>query len=192
MKHSIKLFITVLTLTLSSAVFSAESYKIDSKGMHASIQFKVKHLGYSWLTGRFNDFEGSINYDGNSPSASSVNVTINTSSIDSNHAERDKHLRSEDFLNTKKYPTATFKSTSIKSKGKGKADISGILSLNGVSKTVTINAVEIGAGSDPWGGFRRGFEGSTEITLKDFNINFNLGPASKTVFLELHVEGIRQ
>jgi polyisoprenoid-binding protein YceI len=76
--------------------------------------------------------------------------------------------------------------------GKGKADITGILTLNGVSKSVTINASEIGGGKDPWGGFRRGFEGTTEISLKDFNINFNLGPASEKVLLELYIEGVRQ
>ncbi len=71
-------------------------------------------------------------------------------------------------------------------------DIIGTLTLNGVSKSVTIDASEIGAGSDPWGGFRRGFEGTAEIALKDFNINFNLGPASEKVLLELYVEGIRK
>jgi polyisoprenoid-binding protein YceI len=192
MNNTIKIIGAVLALTLSSAVFSAETYQIDKKGMHASIQFKIKHLGYSWLTGRFNDFDGIIVYDEKSPTASSVNVTIKTASVDSNHAERDKHLRDEDFLNVSKYPTASFKSTNIVSKGEGKADITGDLTLNGVTKAVTIATIEIGAGSDPWGGFRRGFEGTTEIALKDFNINFNLGPASEKVLLELNVEGIRQ
>ncbi|MFT6153065.1 MAG: polyisoprenoid-binding protein YceI [Bermanella sp.] len=192
MNNTIKIIGAVLALTLSSAVFSAETYQIDKKGMHASIQFKIKHLGYSWLTGRFNDFDGTIVYDEKSPTASSVNVTIKTASVDSNHAERDKHLRDEDFLNVSKYPTASFKSTNIVSKGEGKADITGDLTLNGVTKAVTIATIEIGAGSDPWGGFRRGFEGTTEIALKDFNINFNLGPASEKVLLELNVEGIRQ
>lgn len=192
MKHTIKSLTAALVLTLSSQTFSAETYQIDTKGMHAAIEFKIKHLGYSWLTGRFNDFSGTITYDEKSPSASAVDVTIKTSSVDSNHAERDKHLRSDDFLNVKKFPTATFKSNKVVSTGKDKADITGILTLNGVSKSVTIKSSEIGAGTDPWGGFRRGFEGSTEIALKDFNINFNLGPASEKVLLSLYIEGIRQ
>jgi polyisoprenoid-binding protein YceI len=191
MKHTIKVIGAALALSLSSSVFSAETYQIDKKGMHAFIEFKIKHLGYSWLKGRFNDFDGTITYDEKSPSASAVNVTIKTSSVDSNHAERDQHLRGKDFLNVSKHPTATFKSTGVKSKGKGKVDITGNLTLNGVTKSVVIDASEIGGGNDPWGGFRRGFEGTTEITLKDFDINFNLGPASQTVLLELSVEGIR-
>jgi polyisoprenoid-binding protein YceI len=192
MKNSIKVIGAVLALTLSSAAFSAETYQIDKKGMHAAIQFKIKHLGYSWLIGRFNDFDGTIIYDEKSPTASSVNVIIKTSSVDSNHAERDKHLRGDDFLNVSKYPTAKFESSKVTSMGKGKVNITGMLTLNGVSKSVTINASEIGGGKDPWGGFRRGFEGTTEIALKDFNINFNLGPASEKVLLELYVEGVRQ
>jgi len=192
MKNTIKIIGASLALSLSSALFAAETYQIDTKGMHASIEFKIKHLGYSWLKGRFNDFSGTLTYDEKSPSASSVEVTINTKSVDSNHAERDKHLRDKDFLNVSKHATATFKSTKVISKGKGKADIIGTLTLNGVSKPVTIDATEIGAGSDPWGGYRRGFEGTTEIALKDFNINFNLGPASEKVLLELNIEGIRK
>ena len=192
MKHTLKILGSALLLTLSSAAFSAETYQIDTKGMHASIEFKIKHLGYSWLKGRFNDFSGSISYDEKSPESSNVQVTINTASLDSNHAERDKHLRGEDFLNVSKYPTATFKSTKVVAKDNGQADIMGTLTLNGVSKEVTLEANEIGAGKDPWGGFRRGFEGSTTIALKDFNINFNLGPASKNVELLLYVEGIRK
>jgi polyisoprenoid-binding protein YceI len=192
MKNLSKTLIAGLALTLSATAFSAEKYVIDTKGMHAFIEFKIKHLGYSWLKGRFNDFEGDFTYDGQSPEKSSVNVTIQTASVDSNHAERDKHLRNSDFLDVSKYPTATFKSTKVISKGTGKADIIGDLTLHGVTKSVTIDVVEIGAGKDPWGGFRRGFMGTTEIALKDFNINFNLGPASETVQLILNIEGIRK
>jgi len=192
MKNSIKAVGAGLVLTLSSSVFAAESYVIDTKGMHAFVEFKIKHLGYSWLKGRFNDFEGEFNYDEKNPEKSNVNVTIKTASVDSNHAERDKHLRGSDFLNVSKYPTATFKSTKVVSKEKGEADIHGKLTLNGVTRDIIIDAEEIGAGSDPWGGFRRGFEGSTVIALKDYNINFNLGPASEKVELILNIEGVRK
>lgn len=192
MKNTIKALGAGLALTLSAQAFSAESYVIDTKGMHAFIEFKIKHLGYSWLKGRFNDFNGEFTFDEKNPETSSVNVTIQTASIDSNHAERDKHLRSGDFLNVSKYPTATFKSTKVVSDEKGEADIHGEFTLNGVTKKIVIEAEEIGAGSDPWGGFRRGFEGKTEIALKDYNINFNLGPASEKVELILNIEGIRK
>lgn len=106
-----------------------------------------------------------------------MNVTINTTSVDTNHAERDKHLRSADFLNTAKYPQATFTSTSVKKDGDD-TDITGDLTLNGVTKPVTLEAKLIGQGDDPWGGKRAGFEAEGKIKLKDFNIKTDLGPAS--------------
>ena len=130
--------------------------------------------------------------DAANPEASKVNVTINTASLDSNHAERDKHLRSADFLNVDKHPQASFVSTAVKSTGEGTADITGDLTLNGVTKPVVIQARLLGEGQDPWGGYRAGFEGSTRIALKDFGITKDLGPASQEVELILSVEGIRQ
>lgn len=172
----------------------ADTYEIDAKGAHASINFAVKHLGYSWLTGRFDTFSGEFTYDPTKPEASTINVTIDTTSVNSNHAERDKHLRSPDFLNVEKFPKATFVSKQIKVDGddKNEFDIIGDLTLNGVTKSITIEVDKVGEGKDPWGGYRAGFEGETEINMKDFNIKMDLGPASQTVKLELHVEGIKK
>ncbi|HEY8939351.1 MAG TPA: YceI family protein [Cellvibrio sp.] len=170
----------------------ADNYVIDTKGAHASINFAIKHLGYSVLTGRFDKFEGEFTYDPAKPEASTINVTIDTTSINSNHAERDKHLRSADFLNVEKFPKATFVSKSIKADGKDEFDIIGDLTLNGVTKSVTIEVEKVGEGKDPWGGYRAGFSGETEIKLKDFNIKMDLGPASQTVKLELEVEGVKK
>lgn len=187
-----------LLFTLATLVFAANTYAAtyviddDNKGAHAFINFKIKHLGYSWLTGRFNTFSGSFDYDANKLADSSVQVTIDTSSIDSNHARRDKHLRSDDFLDVDKFPKATFVSTSIKVINDNQFKIIGNLTLHGVTKQITIDAEKIGEGKDPWGGYRAGFAGTTEIALKDFAIEKNLGPASTHVILELHVEGIRK
>jgi polyisoprenoid-binding protein YceI len=170
----------------------ADKYAIDTKGAHASINFSIKHLGYSYLTGRFNNFSGDFTYDPKDVAASTINVTIDTTSVDSNHAERDKHLRSADFLNVDKFPKATFVSKKIVVDEDGEFDIVGDLTLNGVTKSITIDVEKVGEGKDPWGGYRVGFEGETEFALKDFNITKDLGPASQTVKLELHVEGIKQ
>jgi polyisoprenoid-binding protein YceI len=170
----------------------ADTYKIDTEGAHAFVQFRIKHLGYSWLYGRFNEFDGEFSYDQDDPSESQIEVTIRTASIDSNHAERDKHLRGEDFLDVDKYPTARFVSTSYEETGFNKAVLKGDLNLRGVTKPVTIEVDRVGSGPDPWGGYRMGFEGRTEIALKDFGIDYNLGPASTDVELILSVEGIRQ
>ena len=174
-----------------AAPASAADFVIDTAKAHASINFRVKHLGYSWLTGRFDDFSGTFTYDDAKPEASKVKVEINTESVNSNHAERDKHLRGKDFLDTANHPKAVFESTAVKMNG-DKATIVGNLTLRGVTKEVEIAAEPIGGGPDPWGGFRPGFVGTTRVPLKDFGINFDLGPASEEVELTLNVEGIRQ
>ncbi|TBU89794.1 YceI family protein [Stutzerimonas kirkiae] len=182
-------------LALGSALFAGQAlaadYAIDKEGQHAFINFKISHLGYSWLYGTFKDFDGSFSFDAAKPEASSVKVEIKTASLDSNHAERDKHLRGDKFLNTSKHPTSTFESTSVKSTGEGSADITGNLTLNGVTKPVVIKAKFLGEGNDPWGGYRAGFEGGTTLKLSDFNIQ-GPGPASQEVELILTVEGIRK
>lgn len=187
---------TFAALALSAAVIApqalAADYVIDKKGQHAFINFKISHLGYSWLYGTFNDFNGTFSYDEAAPEASKVQVTINTASVDSNHAERDKHLRSGDFLNVDKHPQANFVSTGVAMTGEKTADISGDLTLNGVTKPVVIKAALTGMGQDPWGGYRAGFEGTTTLKLKDFDIAMDLGPASQEVQLILSVEGVRQ
>ncbi|MFK5913979.1 MAG: YceI family protein [Woeseiaceae bacterium] len=185
-----------ITALLAMSIFvvpiQAAVYDIDIDGAHATVQFKIKHLGYSWLTGRFNKFSGHFSYDEKQPDASKIEINIDTSSIDSNHAERDKHLRSKDFLDVSKYPTAKFVSTSFKEKGKSTAVIKGKLTLHGVTKNIDIELEHVGHGADPWGGYRRGFAGSTMLTLKDFGITTDLGPASRQVEMFLAIEGVRR
>src|SRR5690554_2257923 len=168
------------------------TYAFDTQGAHQFVTFKISHLGYSWLYGRFNDFYGEFTYDAENPENSSVSVTIDTASVDSNHAERDKHLRSEDFLQVSEFPQATFKSKLVVVDDDGEADIIGDLTLRGVTREVSLDAEMLGHGEDPWGGYRMGFEADTELTLEDFGIPMNLGPASETVKIEISVEGIRQ
>lgn len=177
---------------LGGTAAHADDYVIDTKDAHAFVQFKISHLGYSWLLGRFNDFEGSFSYDESNPENASVSVTIDTASIDSNHAERDKHLRSDDFLHVEEYPQASFESTSYQPNGDGTGTLTGKFTLHGVTKDISIDVKEIGAGPDPWGGFRRGFEGGVTLTLADYGIDYDLGPASREVEIFLSIEGIRQ
>lgn len=172
------------------SVASAADYVIDTKGAHASINLKIKHLGYSWIKGRFNEFDGTFSYDPQNLAASEVKVNVDTSSFDTNHAERDKHVRSEDFLDVKKYATATFTSTQVTPKGDNGMTIDGNLTLHGQTKPISIDAQLVGEGDDPWGGYRAGFTGTTRIELKDFGIQV-MGDSSYAD-LELHVEGVRQ
>jgi len=186
------LFLAVLAAAVAvAAPAKAADYVIDTAKSHASINFRIKHLGFSWLTGRFNDFSGTFAFDDAHPEASKVKVEVNTDSIDSNHAERDKHLRSKEFLDTAAFPQATFESTAVKVNG-DEATITGNLTLHGVTKSIEIAAERVGGGADPWGGFRQGFTGTMRIPLKDFGIKFDLGPASQEVELTLNIEGVRQ
>lgn len=177
---------------LVSGAANAEKYIIDTQGAHAFIQFRIKHLGYSWLYGRFNSFEGSFDLDRKNLENSTISLNIDPASIDSNHAERDKHLRSKDFLAVSDFPKASFTSTSLKLKDKTSGTLIGNLTLHGVTKPVEIAVKLIGEGKDPWGGYRVGFEGSTTLTLKDFGIDKDLGPASAQVEMILGIEGIKQ
>ncbi len=187
-----KLLLAASVAAMMTLPAQAADYVIDTQGAHAFVQFKISHLGYSWLYGRFNTFSGDFSYDADKPEAAKIQLTINTASVDSNHAERDKHLRSADFLNVSKHPKASFVSTKVVAKDGGKFDLHGNLTLNGVTREVVIAAEKLGEGSDPWGGYRAGFAGTASLTLKDFDIKMDLGPASSTVYLDLTVEGIRK
>lgn len=169
----------------------AADYKIDTEGAHAFVEFKIKHLGYSWLLGRFNSFEGDFSYDKKAPDDTKISVVIDTNSIDSNHAERDKHLRGKDFLDVKTFPTASFKSQSFTFNKDGVATVTGEFTLKGVTNTISFPVKEIGQGNDPWGGYRAGFEGKTQLKLTDYNIAYDLGPASSHVDIYLYIEGIK-
>jgi len=181
-------------LMASTAMASEEHYQFDIKGQHAFIQFKVKHLGYSWLYGEFRKFNGNFTFDAANAKHNSVHVTIDAMSIDTNHAERNKHLRSPDFFAAKKFPVITYNSTSYEDKGNGHGIMHGMLTMRGVSKAVDLDVNQIGTGKDPWGGYRRGFEAHTTLHLSDYNMPFapKLGPVSDSVELNISIEGIRE
>jgi polyisoprenoid-binding protein YceI len=187
-----KSLLAIGLLALISGSVLAADYAVDNAGAHASINFKIKHLGFSWLTGRFNNFDGKFNYDPAKPEEAKIVINIDTDSVDSNHAERDKHLRSDDFLHSSKYPKAKFVSKKIEDVGGEKLKIYGDFTLHGITKSIVIAATKIGEGTDPWGGYRVGFEGTTRIAMADYGITKNLGPASTHVELSFNIEGIKQ
>jgi polyisoprenoid-binding protein YceI len=165
-----------------SAPLMAADYSIDKEGQHAFVNFKASHLGYSYIIGRFTDFEGSFSHDDANASASSVNVTINSKSVDTNHAERDKHLRSDDFFNVDKQPQMTFASTGYDGK-----QLKGDLTIMGVTKSVILDVTKIGEGKDPWGGYRAGFTGAVTLAAADFGLPKWIG----NMEVELNVEGVK-
>lgn len=186
-----KFLYTLLFLVAVNAA-SADKYKIDTEGAHAFVQFKISHLGYSWLYGRFDEFSGEFEYDETKPANANIQMTVQTNSVNSNHAARDKHLRGEDFLNVSKHPTASFKSTSFTPDTNGNGVMKGDLTLNGVTQEITLDVSFVGGGKDPWGGERRGYEATTELKLSDFKIKKSTGGAFEQLFLTVSVEGIKQ
>ena len=185
---------TFALITALPAHAATENYAIDIKGQHAFIQFKIQHLGYSYELGSFRTFDGQFSYDDEKPSNNRVSVKIDTASLDTNHAERDKHLRSDDFFDVAKYPESSFVSTGYRDLGNGKGVLSGTFTLRGVSKALDIQVHQVGAGKDPWGGFRRGFEGHATLHLSDYHMKKGamLGPVAEEVEIYLSIEGVRQ
>ena len=160
----------VSTITLAAP----KEYKFDIEGAHAFVQFKAKHLGISWLYGRFNDFDGSFTYDPENDANNKVSAKVDVSSVDSNHAERDVHLRKDDLLNVDKFKYATFESTKYKTVGKNKAELTGKLTLMGITKEITLDVDLLGKTVAPWEKGKNleriGFEGKTMISTSDFGM----------------------
>ncbi len=186
---------SLAALAIGSALLSANvmaaDYVVDKEGQHAFVDFKISHLGYSFITGTFKDIDGKFSFDAAKPEDSKIEFNVNTASVFTNHAERDKHIASADFLNASKFGKATFVSTSVKSTGANTADVTGDLTIAGVTKPVVVKATFLGEGKDPWGGYRAGFEGTTSIKRSDFGKQKDLGPKSDAVELYVSFEGVK-
>ncbi len=180
--------IPLLSFSFIASPALADDFTIDHRGAHAFVQFKASHLGYSYVIGRFNDFSGTFSYDPDNPATARTSVTIDASSVDSNHAERDKHLRSADFFAVSTYPEITFISSAFEQASDGSVRITGDLTLRGVTKIITIDGRHVGHGDDPWGGYRRGLEGNVILNAADFGFPNWVGE----VEIYLVVEGIRK
>ena len=139
---------------------------------HSEATFQVRHL-LTKVRGRFVDFAGTIEFDETRPEQSSVSLTIQAASIDTNEAQRDQHLRSADFFEVDKYPTLTFTSSRIAQAAGGTYAVTGDLTIHGVTKVVTLNVGYMGVAKDPWGNAKFGFEAETTINRKDFGLSWN-------------------
>ena len=164
-------------------------YQIDPG--HSFVVFKIKHLDVAWTWGRFNKIAGSLKVaDG--VAGSSVDVTVETASVDTNDAKRDAHLKNADFFSAKEFPQITFKSKSWTKSGDG-YDVTGDLTLHGVTKSVTVKVTKTGGEvKDPWGFLRVGFEGSLQIKRSDFGMKKMLNMVGDDVWLMISIEGMRK
>jgi polyisoprenoid-binding protein YceI len=146
------------------------TYTIDKA--HSEATFQVRHL-VTKVRGRFPDFTGTVQYNAEQPEASSVTFTIDAGSVDTNTADRDAHLRSEDFFHAEKHPQITFVSSKIVKKSDDDFDVQGTLTIRGVSKDITLPVTFLGGAKDPWGGSRIGFEAEYTLNRKDFGLMWN-------------------
>jgi polyisoprenoid-binding protein YceI len=174
---------------------TTQAWKIDAQ--HSGVHFSVRHMVVSKVRGHFSKFEGEVAFDEAHPEQSTVNVTIDASSIDTNVQQRDDHLRSPDFFDVAKFPTLTFKSTKVEKAGGGYR-VHGDLTMHGVTRNVVLDAEVLGTGKDPWGNLKAGFTAKGSLDRKDYGLGWNqlleTGGVlvGEKVELELEVEAVAQ
>ncbi len=166
------------------------NFKIDP--VHSMVEFWVGHLGTSEFPGRFDSISGEFTVDDAHPGSDKVSVEVPISSLDTNFEKRNKDLLGPDYFNEKQFPTMTFTSTSVKLDKAGVGELTGNLTLHGVTKKVTFSLRHVGAGPDPWGGYRSGYVAKTTIHRSDFGMNYMLNGISDAIEVQINIEGKRQ
>ena len=191
--HPFRLLLPALLLVVPA--FATDTYKIDA--VHSEMGFRVRHF-VSRVSGRFTKFEGTIQLDEKNIQNSNVFVSIDVASINTDNANRDAHLRSADFFDAEKFPTITFKSTSVKEVSKGQLQVTGDFTMHGVTKRIILPITSLGGMASPFKDFRAGFEGSLKINRQDFGVKWNKTldaggtMLSDDVDISLAVEAVKQ
>jgi polyisoprenoid-binding protein YceI len=166
--------LSVLALALAStSAFAADppsTFRLDP--VHSSVAFKIRHL-VSKVSGQFTDFSGTIVGDPKAPAGATIAFTIKAASINTQNADRDKHLQSPDFFDAQKFPEISFTSSKITAKGSDKYEVTGTFTMHGVSKDIVVPVSFGGVAKDPWGNDRAGFSIAMTLNRKDFGVNFN-------------------
>ncbi|HZI11108.1 MAG TPA: YceI family protein [Myxococcus sp.] len=170
MKMNLKSAIALM-FALPSLAF-ASAWEID--GSHSSAGFSVKHMMVSNVNGSFNVKSGAVNVDDKDITKSTVEAVLDATTVNTGNAKRDEHLRKDDFFDTAKYPTITFKSTKVEKAGEGKLKVSGDLTMHGVTKPVVLDVTGPSQESkDPWGNTRTGVQATTKLNRKEFGLIYN-------------------
>jgi polyisoprenoid-binding protein YceI len=183
------------TATAPTQTELAGTYTLDPA--HTRIGFVARHAMVTKVRGAFNKFEGTATLDGANPANSSAQVTIDATSIDTRNAQRDEHLRGNDFLAMADYPQITFTSTGARQVDDTTFELTGDLTIKGVTNSVTIPFSFEGAAKDPFGNLRVGFEGAVTINRKDYGITWNAALetggvlVSEKVTLEFEISAIK-
>jgi polyisoprenoid-binding protein YceI len=178
------------TLLLTLCAVAQDTWQLDPA--HSSAQFAVRHLGVSMVRGAFTKVSGSVQYDHANPAKTSIQATIDASSVDTRVDMRDNDLRSPNFLDVQKYPTITFQSKRVEPAGAGKLKISGDITIHGVTKEAVLDVEgPSDAMKDPWGNMRMGASATTKINRKDFGVNGATGVVGDEITITLDIEMIR-
>jgi polyisoprenoid-binding protein YceI len=178
--------VVLATALLASPLRAADTYKADP--VHSTVIFRINHLGTSWVYGRFDDVAGTFTVDDKTPS---FDFTVNADSVDTNNKQRDTHVKSADFFSVKEFPTITFKSTSVTSTGDKKFDVTGDLTLHGVTKSITVPLEFVGA-ADTKMGSRAGYEAHFSVKRSDYGMDKMVGMVGDDVYLTVSFEGVKQ
>lgn len=191
MKRIAALISAFVFLAAPPAMAGADRYDFDKA--HTQIIFFVNHLGFSNSEGEFHDYDGHFLFDRDHPEQSSVEVAIKTGSIDMDDAKWDEHMKNKDFFNVAEFPVMLFKSTAIKVLSDNTADITGDLTLLGMTKPVTLHVTHNKSERHPMGEkFVSGFSASAKIKRSDFGMAYGLPMVSDDVEIRLEVEGVRE
>lgn len=178
-------------LMMATAQAAPQSYEIEKP--HTQIVFSVNHLGFSHSFGKFTDYSGTFVVDPDSVESSNVDVTINTASIDLDDQKWNDHLKNADFFNVEQFPTMTFKSTKVEKTGDKTANLTGDLTLLGVTKPVTLEVTLNGQGEHPFNKKQMiGFSAKGSLKRSDFGMGYGLPAVGDDITLMIEVEGIRQ
>lgn len=148
------------------------AWQIDKS--HTSIEFSVRHMMISKVRGRFESFEGTIDFDEANPENTIVRVTVDPASINTRDAQRDAHLRSPDFFDAEKYPQSTFNGTRVERTGDSATKLYGDLTIRDVTKPVVLDVTHTGKSVSPYGATSYGFEAATKINRKDWGLEWNM------------------
>lgn len=163
---------TLAVLSALPATATTSTWQIDPA--HTAAQFSVRHLAISTVRGTFSDIKGTVTFDDKDVSQSSVNVTIDVSTVDTREPNRDKDLKSDHFFDVANYPTMTFKSTKVEAAGPGKLKVTGDLTIRGTTKSVVLDVEGPTAPvKDPWGNQRAAVNATTKINRQDFGVKWN-------------------
>jgi polyisoprenoid-binding protein YceI len=184
-----KAIIGVLVFLGLGTAAPADDYTVDA--VHSSVSFKIKHMGLSYVHGRFNSFSGSFTIDSSDPSKTSFKMAIKSQSVDTNNQGRDGHLRGPDFFNARQYSSIDFKSSSVKPV-EGGYEVTGDLTLHGETKPITITLLGGTVVNDPRGGPKTGFSGDFVIKRTDFGISKFKEMLGEDVHVSVGIEGAKK